>query len=340
MSVGRRLTNRLQSTRAHMTTITRTVSGVAVAWLVLVPFMLAQAPAPAPAPAPPAGGGRQAGPGQGEQGGGPPRPNFPQQQRAAGDPAVIARGKALYGTNCVACHGVDLRGGQLGGPNLLRSQLALSDKAGELIGPVIQNGRPNPAGNAPPMPPFPLPPDDIKAIAEYLHSVLGQAGAQGRPPEADMVPPEKILVGDVAAGQKYFEAKCSTCHTVDDFKGIASRVPDPRALQDMWVSGGGGRGRGGRGRGGRGAGDPSAMARVATVTVTPASGERVEGRLVRIDDFTVTLIQEDGTRRTFTRNGSEPKVEVKDPADAHRKLVPALLDKDMHDVTAYLWTLK
>jgi cytochrome c oxidase cbb3-type subunit 3 len=104
----------------------------------------------------------------------------------------------------------------------------------------------------------------------------------------------------------------------------------------MWVSGGGGRGRGGRGRGG----DPSSTARVATVTVTPASGQRVEGRLVRIDDFTVTLVQDDGTRRTFARNGSEPKVEVRDPADAHRKLVPALLDKDMHDVTAYLWTLK
>src|SRR5690349_17075923 len=124
MSVGRGLTNRLQSTRAHMTTLTRTATGVAVAWLVLVPLMLAQAPPPAQTPAPPAGGGRQAGPPQG----GPPRPNFPQQQRAAGDPAVIARGKALYGTNCVACHGVDLRGGQLGGPNLLRSQLALSDK--------------------------------------------------------------------------------------------------------------------------------------------------------------------------------------------------------------------
>jgi cytochrome c oxidase cbb3-type subunit 3 len=118
-------------------------------------------------------------------------------------------------------------------------------------------------------------------------------------------------------------------------EGIASRVTDPRALQDLWVSGGGGRGRG-RGRGA----DPAAQANPITVTVTPASGERVEGRLVRIDDFTVTLIQEDGTRRTFARNGAGPKVEVKDPADAHRTLVPELSDKDMHNVTAYLWTIK
>jgi cytochrome c oxidase cbb3-type subunit 3 len=76
------------------------------------------------------------------------------------------------------------------------------------------------------------------------------------------------------------------------------------------------------------------------VTVTPASGPAVEGRLVRIDDFVVTLIQDDGTRRTFTRKGAEPKVEVRDPASAHRKLVQELADQDMHNVTAYLWTIK
>jgi cytochrome c oxidase cbb3-type subunit III len=186
------------------------------------------------------------------------------------------------------------------------------------------------------MPAFPFPPDDIKALVEYLHSVMGQAGAQGRPPEGIVVPPEKVLVGDAAAGQTYFASRCAGCHSVTgDLQGIASRVPDPRALQDLWVSGGGGRGRG-RGRGG----DPTAQPNPIMVTVTPSSGERVEGRLVRVDDFTVTLIQEDGTRRTFARKGAEPKVELKDPADAHRKLVPELADKDMHNVTAYLWTIK
>ena len=66
---------------------------------------------------------------------------FPAQQRAPGDPAVIARGNALYTSICRACHGVDLRGGDLGGPNLLRSQLVLNDKAGEAIGPVVRAGR-------------------------------------------------------------------------------------------------------------------------------------------------------------------------------------------------------
>src|SRR5829696_1936214 len=77
------------------------------------------------AQAPPATPGPQRGRGGGD--------SFPAQQRPPGDPAVLARGKALYGVNCVFCHGPDLRGGQLNGPNLLRSQLVLSDQNGELI---------------------------------------------------------------------------------------------------------------------------------------------------------------------------------------------------------------
>jgi hypothetical protein len=90
-------------------------------------------------PPPAAGGrGRQGGPGAAGRGRGP---NFPQQQRPLADAGVLARGKGLYESSCAACHGVDLRGGQLGGPNLLRSQLVLSDKAGELIVPVVWKTR-------------------------------------------------------------------------------------------------------------------------------------------------------------------------------------------------------
>ena len=257
--------------------------------------------------------------------------SFPQQQRPLADAATLARGKGLYDISCSACHGVDLRGGQLGGPNLLRSQNVLDDKAGELIGPIIIGGRPNSPAGSPVMPPFPLPDADVKAIAEYLHSVAAQGGRQGRPPEDDIVKPERVLVGDPAAGQTYFAVTCGTCHSaVGDLRGIGSRVADPRELQNCWVSGGGG---GGRGRG-------AAASGRATVKVTPAGGQTVEGRLVRIDDFLVTLIGADGTRRTMPRNGPDPKVEIDNPGDAHRKLVMTLADKDMHNVTAYLWTVK
>ena len=103
--------------------------------------------------------------------GGRGRGTFPNTQRALADPAIIQRGNALYGINCRLCHGADLRGGDMGGINLLRSQLVLSDQNGELILPVVTEGRQRPG--MPPMPPLPLPDDDIKAIAAYIHSVDG-----------------------------------------------------------------------------------------------------------------------------------------------------------------------
>jgi cytochrome c oxidase cbb3-type subunit III len=300
--------------------------------LLVVPAALVAETQPVPSPQQAEGAAQTQPAGRGGAQGRGRGPNFPQQQRPLADAAVVSRGKGLYESSCAACHGIDLRGGQQGGPNLLRSQTLLSDKAGELVVPIVRGGRPNPPAGMPPMPAFPFPDDDIKAIAEYLHSVLKQAGNQGRPPGGDVIPPEKVLVGDAAAGKTYFNAQCSSCHSsTGDLQHVASRAPDPRELQNLWISGGGG-GRGGRRGGGEG--------RPVTVIVTPASGGSVQGRLARIDDFTVSLVQADGTRRTFVRNGDEPKVELRDPSDAHRKLVATLADKDMHNVTAYLWTIK
>ncbi len=290
-----------------------------------------QNPPPAQAPDAPAGRGRVAGPGQ--RGG-----TFPQFNRPPVDPAIIARGKGLFETNCGTCHGADLRGGQLGGPNLLRSQLILSDRNGELIAPVILNGRPSPPAGAPPMPAFPLAPDAVQAIVHYLHSVLATAGRQGRPPGAGQdVPAMSILVGNAAAGQTYFAANCASCHSVTgDLRGIASRAADPRDLQNRWVSGGAAGARGGGG----GAAPAAAAPRPTVVTVTPATGAPIQGTLVRIDDFTVTLVQSDGTRRTIRRNGDDPNVEVRHPLEAHHRFSTTLTDKNMHDVTTYLWTIK
>ena len=108
-------------------------------------------------------------------------PTFPAQQRPPGDPALIERGGSIYGVYCRSCHGPDLRGGDLGGPNLLRSQLVLNDAAGEAIGPVIRQGR-TPAGGGTPMPPVQMSDADLLAVAEYLHSVLRTAQPQGAPP--------------------------------------------------------------------------------------------------------------------------------------------------------------
>src|SRR5437016_6858776 len=130
----------------------------------------------------------------------------PGQQRPPGDPAEIARGKTLYGIACTSCHGADLRGGDLGGPNLLRSQVALSDQNGELIVPIIQGSRQN-AG----MPPIPMNPEDAKAVATYVRSVMETIGRQGMPPEIGMAAPS-VLVGSAAEGKAFFASKCATCH--------------------------------------------------------------------------------------------------------------------------------
>ena len=246
--------------------------------------------------------------------------------RPPGDPAAIARGQALYDTNCSFCHGEDARGGAQGGPNLIRSDVSMRDQNGELLAPIVQNGRPD-AG----MPKFTLSSADVADIAAFLHSfgINSRDPARKRPPS--------IVVGDAKSGEAYFQAKCSSCHSATgDLKGIATRIGDPRTLQQTWlmpvVYGA---------RGGFGQGAPAAInVPPVTVTVTLASGAKVDGKLGRIDDFLVTLTEADGTARSFRREGDTPKVELHDPIEPHRNLLRVYSDKDIHDVTAYLVTLK
>ena len=267
---------------------------------------------------------------------------FPNRQRQLADAAVIERGKTLYGINCRLCHGADLRGGDLGGVNLLRSPLVLSDQHGEMIFPVVKEGRNRPG--MPPMPPLPLPEDDVKAIAEYIHSVTATMAGQGGPPPGPAVE-LNIVVGDPKAGERYFAANCASCHSpTGDLAGLASRYPSPMQLQNTWV-GGTPQGGGGRGRGGPGAAElmnPQAprVPKPVTAVVSTADGQKYEGRLDRIDDFIVTITMADGMSRTFRRSGGVPTVQITDPLDGHKKLLVKYTDKDIHDVTAYLVTLK
>jgi cytochrome c oxidase cbb3-type subunit 3 len=146
--------------------------------------------------------------------------------------------------------------------------------------------------------------------------------------------PASIVTGDAEAGQRYFAAHCASCHSpVGDLKGIASRIADPRALQQWWLlPGGAGPGRGGA--------PPPGVVPPMTAMVTLPSGEKFEGRLVRIDEFTVSVMEADGTTRTFRRDGETPNVDVHDALKPHRDLLRAYTDKDIHDVTAYLVKLK
>ncbi len=283
--------------------------------------LAAQPPAqtpPAQTQTPPAAG---RGRGGGGGGGGGFANAYPQHAQA--DQASIDRGKALYGVHCTFCHGSDARGGE-GGPNLIRAQVLLNDQHGELIAPIVQNGRPD-AG----MPKFDLNAAQISDIAAFIHSfrVAGYDNSRERPPS--------IVVGDAKAGEAYFKSKCASCHsTSGDLQGFAAKFPDPRAMQQGWLMPSGG--RGGRGSGGGG----GAAIPPTTVTVTLANGQKVEGRLGRIDDFLVTLTDSNGNEQSIRRDGAVPKVEVHDPLEPHRELLRVYRDKDIHDITAYLVTLK
>ena len=285
----------------------------------------AQAPPPAQAPSAPAAQipGTQNSP--------PPneamhRGGFvPGQKRPPGDPVQVARGKTLYAINCRGCHGADLRGGDLGGPNLLRSQVALSDLQGELIIPIIHGARQKMG-----MPAIGINDADANAVAAYVRSVIETIQRQGAPPSEGQQAPS-VLVGSASEGKAFFAAKCSGCHSATgDLSKVADRISDPKRLQNAWVAGGS-----------RGEEDEeTSSARAVTANITLPSGESIEGKLVRIDEFLITLQLADGSQRTFRRSGKIPVVVLHDPLKAHRDLLSHYSNKDIHDVTAYLVTLK
>jgi mono/diheme cytochrome c family protein len=184
---------------------------------------------------------------------------------------------------------------------------------------VLQNGRPEMG-----MPKFDLTPAQVADIASFLHTFR----AAGRDPARNA--PPNVLVGDAKAGQDYFNAKCASCQSVTgDLKSLGSRIADPKTLQQTWLMPGAARG-----------GSPMTNIPPKTVAVTVFAAQKFEGRLERIDDFTVTLVDAGGTSRTFMQSGSNPAVEVHDPLRPHKDLLPTYTDKEIHDVTAYLATIK
>jgi cytochrome c oxidase cbb3-type subunit III len=237
--------------------------------------------------------------------------------RPDGDSATIERGKALYGVNCQFCHGADTRGGDTG-PSLLRSGIVLDDQKGELITPVIRGGRPG-------MPTFAFTDDQIADVAAFVHSFKAFGYDESRNK------PASIVVGDARAGETFFAAKCASCHSATgDLRGLAAKIADPRLLQQTWLL--------------PGSGAPRGRAPVpippTTVTVTLGPGDKIEGMLDRVDDFVVALTTAEGTHRSFATNGDTPKVEIHDPLQPHKDLLRTYADSDIHNVTAYLVTLK
>ncbi len=214
----------------------------------------------------------------------------------------------------------------------MRSLVVLDDEKGILIAPVLRDGRPD-AG----MPKLGLTDAQISDLVDWLHVQTYAADHRSTYAYQD------VLTGDPKKGEAYFKVTCGGCHSATgDLKGIGARY-DGFALQARWLQPRGGRGGagGGGGRGGRGSGDAASSTRgVTTVTVTLPSGQKFSGALDRVDDFSVSLRDSAGGYHSFTREGAVPKVEINDPLKPHTDLLSKYTDADVHNITAYLVTLK
>jgi cytochrome c oxidase cbb3-type subunit III len=225
--------------------------------------------------------------------------------------AAQPRGQKEFAQSCGFCHGDDATGSR--GPDLVRSPLVNKDSAGDLIAPVIRNGRPDQG-----MPALPLPDNTIQDIVAFLHSRVQQAAKSSN--VGGDYPVERLLTGNADAGRAYFngEGKCATCHSpTGDLAGIAKRYA-PLFLEERILA-------------------PRPRGRTP-VTVTTPSGEQISGKLEHLDEFSVSLRDAGGWYRSWQRD--HVKVNVQDPLQAHRDMLTKYTDNDIHNLFAFLETLK
>jgi cytochrome c oxidase cbb3-type subunit 3 len=229
----------------------------------------------------------------------------------APDKAAAARGAPLFQQNCAFCHGPQARGAE--GPSLIVSDIVLGDDYGEHLVPFLQKGRPDKG-----MPSFAsVPADQLKDISEFLHQQIEDVANRGTYHVLN------ILVGNAAKGHAYVAANCMSCHTASDFTHIAGKFRSPEQLQRGWVW----------------PARETNNSLAITATVKTADGATISGRVKQVSDFRVTLVDSNGQTHVIDR-GPAVDVEMKDPLSAHQAMVMTLKNDDLHNITAYLETLK
>ncbi len=230
-------------------------------------------------------------------------------------PDQIQAGEVRFGSQCGFCHGRDAAGGETG-PDLTRSELVSGDTRGDKIGPLLRQGRPDQG-----MPSFELSATDVGAIVAFIHDQKTKFDAQGGGRRS--VDASDLTTGNAEAGRLYFNGAggCSACHSATgDLEGIASRYQGLMLLERMLYPSG------------RPAPAPP------KITFTLASGQTIIAPLAGEDEFTVTILDPLGARQTYKR--SAVKLEIKNPMSAHFDQLGKYTDHDMHDVFAYLDSLK
>jgi cytochrome c oxidase cbb3-type subunit 3 len=222
------------------------------------------------------------------------------------DKVAATRGAPQFVENCSICHGKAARGAMA--PSLITSDLVLTDEHGEQLVPFLKKGNPGKG-----MPAFATMSDQqLMDIAEFLHLQVEDVANRGAYQVLN------ILVGNAAKGKAYVEAHCMSCHTADTFAHIASKFRSAEQLQRNWIWP---------------AHDGSVLVNIKT------SGGTISGRVTQMSDFRITLVDSSGEAHTIAR-GSGVEVQINDQLAAHQELVMTLANDDMHNVTAYLETLK
>jgi cytochrome c oxidase cbb3-type subunit III len=226
-------------------------------------------------------------------------------------PEQLQTGQRLFAAQCGFCHGRDAQGGE-SGPDLTRSSLVRDDVAGDKLEPVIRDGRTDKG-----MPGFRLADADLAAVVAFVHDQHRKAALPGARRSVDVA---DLQSGDAEAGRQYFNGagRCATCHSpTGDFKGLSTRVKGLELLQRMLY--------------------PS-KAKAATVSVTLPSGETISGPVAYQDEFTIALTDTAGRYRSWPTRSV--KFTVRNPLDAHVEQLGKYSDDDMHNVLAYLQTLR
>ena len=233
--------------------------------------------------------------------------------------AQLREGEVRFGAQCGFCHGKDAAGGE-SGPDLTRAELVAKDSNGDKLAPMIRAGRPNngmPAFNS-------LSEADMKAIIAFMHGQMDKFAELGGGRRS--VEPSDLATGNAEAGRTYFNGtgKCTACHSpTGDLAGIGKKLQGLALIRAMLYP-----------SGARGA--PSTTPSKATFKL--ASGQTVVAPAVAEDDFTVTVLDPLGARQTYQKTAV--KVTVEDPLSAHFDQLGKYTDAEMHNVYAYLESLK
>lgn len=225
--------------------------------------------------------------------------------------AMVDAGKSLFQQNCAFCHGRDAMGGETG-PDLTRSKIVLADVGGDKISEVVRDGRPEKK-----MPAFNFSGQEVASLAAFIHSQEKKASSmKGGRRGVDVA---DLQTGNVALGEKYFNGAgtCSKCHSATgDLAGIAKRYEGLQLEMRMLYPHGA----------------------KSKVDVTLPSGKKLAGTLVYQDEFVIGMRDENGTYHSWkTRN---VKFHVDSPVDAHVELFSKYTDADIHNLMAYLQTLR